>query len=86
MPDGPYFVFKNGDQLRGGVAKSPVPGTPTFWLPYVEVKNADATVLRAKNHGAEARQEVMDVPSVGRFAVLQDPVGAMIGVIKPATS
>lgn len=84
MPLGTYFVFKNGDKMRGGVTKSPAPGIPAFWLPYVEVEDADRTVDRAKKNGAEARQEAMDVSTVGRFAVLQDPVGAMIGVIKPA--
>ena len=84
MPNGTYFVLKNGDKLRGGVMKSPVPGIPAFWLPFVEVENADKTVDHAQRKGAEACQEPMDVPSVGRFAVLRDPVGAMIGVIKPA--
>ena len=34
--------------------------------------------------GGSTVLEPMDVPTVGRIAVLKDPVGAVFGIIKPA--
>jgi predicted enzyme related to lactoylglutathione lyase len=48
-----------------------------------EVEDVDATVARALELGASAVLEGMDVPEVGRVAVLRDPQGAMFGIIKP---
>ncbi len=84
MPTGKYYVLKNGDKPRGGLMKSMQEGIPTMWLPYVQVDGCDDTVKRAKNHGAEVHLEATDVPNVGRFAILKDPLGAVIGVITPA--
>jgi predicted enzyme related to lactoylglutathione lyase len=52
------------------------------WTPYVGVDDTDATCAKAKKLGAEVIVEPMDVPNVGRFAILKDPQGAVLGVIK----
>ena len=83
MPDGTYFVLKNGDKLRAGVTKQAARG-PALWLQYVTVEDCDATVAAAKAHDGKVTVAATDIPSVGRLAVIQDPVGAMVGVIKPA--
>lgn len=83
MPDGTYFVLKNGDTMRAGVMKNPVPNAPTHWTRYVAVDDCDAAVKRATSSGGKLLGEVMDVPGVGRFAHVQDPGGAALGVIKP---
>lgn len=83
MPNGKYFVLKNGDSPRGGLMQSPDTKVPQMWLQYVEVADCDATVKRALGRGAKQLGESMDVDGVGRFAILQDPLGAVIGVIKP---
>jgi predicted enzyme related to lactoylglutathione lyase len=48
----------------------------------VGVNDPDATVAKAKELGASVLVEPMDIPGVGRFAVLQDPQGAAFGVIR----
>lgn len=84
MPEGTYFVLKNGDAMRGGVMKKPMAEAPNTWFQYVTVDDCDAAVERAKKNGGTPLGEPMDVPGVGRFAHLKDPVGAAIGVITPA--
>lgn len=84
MPTGPYHVLKARDVPRAGAMKAPDPNVPPMWLGYVEVDDVDDTARRAKGLGAELVGELMDVPNVGRFGILKDPTGAVVGVIKPA--
>jgi uncharacterized protein len=83
-PMGMYYLLKTGDAMRGGLMKSPVPGVPPNWLPYVGVADADGTVERAKKLGAQVTAPPSDIPDVGRFAILTDPTGATIAVLQPA--
>lgn len=59
-------------------------GAPPHWLMYVAVPDVEVTVGRARGMGARIQVDVQDVPSVGRFAVLVDPQGAMFAVLTPA--
>jgi len=56
---------------------------PPHWQPYVAVDNVDGTVARARELGASVLVEPMDVPQVGRIAVLTDPQSATFGIITP---
>jgi predicted enzyme related to lactoylglutathione lyase len=53
-------------------------------VPYIATDDTDATVSKAQELGGSTVIEAMDIPNVGRIAVLKDPVGAVFGVIKPA--
>jgi predicted enzyme related to lactoylglutathione lyase len=55
---------------------------PPHWLPYFQVENTDAIVARAEKLGAKTWVPPMDVPTVGRLAILADPQGASFAVIK----
>jgi predicted enzyme related to lactoylglutathione lyase len=81
---GTYHVLKSDGKPRAGVVKSPMPGVPQSWLPYVQVTNADATHDKAKRLGGSAKLPPTDIPTVGRFAILADPVGAAIGILQPS--
>jgi predicted enzyme related to lactoylglutathione lyase len=56
---------------------------PPHWQPYVAVGDPDATTAKAKDLGGAVLAEPMDVPKVGRIAVLRDPQGATFGIIRP---
>ncbi len=71
---------KNG---MGGMMKCPRPGMPAQWIPYVLVDNVDATVKKAVKLRGKICRPPFDIPSVGRIAILSDPQGATIGIIKP---
>ncbi len=84
---GIYYLLKDASgTMRGGVMQQP-PGlaVPSSWLPYVHVADCDAAVAKATQLGAQAiTMPPTDIPDVGRFAVVIDPVGAAIAVIKGA--
>ena len=86
-PQGTYYVLKVGDKMRGGLMKSTEPKAPPMWLPYVAVADCDASTARAQSLGA--RTVVVpptDIPGVGRFAIVLDPLGAAIALMKPAAA
>jgi len=55
---------------------------PAHWMIYVAVDDVDASAEKAKSLGGEVNK-VMDIPNVGRMAIIQDPTGAMIATFKP---
>jgi predicted enzyme related to lactoylglutathione lyase len=68
-------VFRLNDDMR---AK----GIPPNWMPYVECDDVDATAAKAKSLGATITMGPDDIPGTGRFAVVQDPQGAVFGIYK----
>ncbi len=85
MPNGKYYIFKDGDQMRAGMLQAPSSDIPTMWLQYITVDDCDETLARAKKNGATIVAEPMDAEP-GRFAILRDPLGGTIGVIKPTNA
>ena len=82
---GGYRIFDRVGGTGQGVAglmQNQEENIPAMWTPYVGVEDADATCAKAKELGATAIVEPIDVPTVGRFAVLQDPQGAVFGIIR----
>jgi predicted enzyme related to lactoylglutathione lyase len=67
----------------GGLMVNPDSSMPTAWHPYVAVDDVDSTLTKTKELGGSVVLEAMDVPAVGRIAVIQDPTGAVLGIIKP---
>ena len=83
-PDyGGYRIFNVGETGIAGLMGVPDASVPPHWQPYVAVDDVDRTVAKAQELGASVLAEPMDVPKVGRIAVLRDPQGATFGVIKP---
>ncbi len=68
----------------GGMMAAPAPGMPAQWHAYVVVKNVDATLSDVVRLGGKVLMPAMDVPQVGRVAMIQDPQGAAIGLHQPA--
>jgi predicted enzyme related to lactoylglutathione lyase len=84
-PQGTYYVLKDaGGKPRAGVMQQPSNmRVPAHWLPYVHVADCDAALAKATRLGAKQTLVApTDIPNVGRFSVLLDPLGAAIAVIK----
>jgi uncharacterized protein len=81
---GTYTLFSRGeDDDVGGCMRMPEGmQAPPHWLVYVGVDDVDATAARAKELGATLFVEPTDIPEVGRFAIVQDPAGAVFGLFK----
>ena len=82
-----YTLFNKdkGDRNAGGLMKTPQPGMPAQWLAYVCVDDVDATAAQVAALGGKIKMPPMDIPTVGRIAVLSDPQGAAIGIFRPAS-
>ncbi len=86
-PIGTYTLLKrNGRDLAGMMAKPPdTQGQPSHWLYYVAVEDVDAAASKAQELGGAQLAGPMDIPNVGRIAVLQDPTGAGFALFKAAS-
>jgi len=86
--DPSYRMFTAGDTPVGAVMNLPDEakqmGAPPHWMFYVAVADTDATVRQVKSLGGRAYMESMDIPSVGRLAVLADPQGATFAILQPS--
>lgn len=56
--------------------------TPPHWDVYFAVDDCDASTETARAQGGTVLMGPDDVPGVGRVAVLQDPQGAIFGIVK----
>ncbi|WP_406356949.1 VOC family protein [Streptomyces sp. NBC_00658] len=92
FPGGTYTCINPAgageEDMFGGVvplADDPIEvETGSYWLPYFEVEDTDATVAKAQELGGKVRMPAIDVEGVGRIAKLADPYGARFAVIKSA--
>jgi predicted enzyme related to lactoylglutathione lyase len=84
MPQGTYSILMTEAGPTGGVMASPMPGTPAMWTMFIEVDDCDAAIGRAQRLGEKVVSGPETMPEIGRFAVVTDNVGALIGLIKPA--
>jgi predicted enzyme related to lactoylglutathione lyase len=83
-PDyGGYRIFNRGETGIAGLMTLPDNSIPARWQPYIAVDDPDATAAKAAELGGSTLAEPMDVPKVGRIAVLRDPQGATFGIIRP---
>src|SRR6516164_707882 len=60
-------------------------GVPEGWMPYVAVDDVDARAKKAVAAGAKIMKPAFDVPNVGRIVILQEPGGAGVGWMTPAS-
>ena len=58
-------------------------GVPSHWTPYLRVEQADAAVRRVAAHGGRLVVAPFDVDGVARIALVQDAVGALVGLWQP---
>lgn len=79
---GDYVEFLRGREPVAGMLKTP-PGRGaegSHWLPYFTVADVDDAVQIARRHFGTILGRPMDIPLIGRSAVLRDPQGATFGI------
>ena len=59
-------------------------GAPPSWITYIGTPNVDETAQQAVALGGKILKEPADIPTIGRFAIIQDPQGAVFAVFTPA--
>jgi predicted enzyme related to lactoylglutathione lyase len=82
----PYTMWTANEVPMGGIMQLPpeatAGGAPPHWLAYVSVPDVDATLARAQELGGKTLVPAQDIPTVGRFAVIADPQGAVLALFK----
>jgi hypothetical protein len=82
-----YIEIEAAGQRIGGMYQTtPEMGgqMPPHWMAYVAVDDVDALAARVESLGGRVCVGPMDIPNVGRFAVINDPAGATFSIIKLA--
>lgn len=75
-----YTSIKVGEGTGGGLMKNPMPKAPSTWVPYVLVDKLEATASKATSLGAAIVKDITEVPGMGKFVILTDPAGGMVGL------
>jgi hypothetical protein len=90
MPMGegePYTIFNaDGAGVGGGIPLSDehkAQGVPPNWTAFVFVDDCDAAAEKAKSLGGSVMRPARDIPNVGRLAIIADPSGAVMAIMKP---
>jgi uncharacterized protein len=84
-----YSLWMSGKVRAGGLMALPEDdgsSTPPHWIIYVGTEDVDATVAAAEKLGGKVLKPAVDIPNVGRFAVLADPQGAALAVFTPSST
>jgi predicted enzyme related to lactoylglutathione lyase len=79
-----YALWMLGDAGVAGMIRMTEewpPEVPPHWMVYFAVEDADETAQRAEEHGGKVSIRPTDIP-LGRFAVLNDPHGAVFSIIR----
>lgn len=84
---GTYTVWTVGEASVGGMIDMDAfqlpPEVPPNWLVYFSVEDADAAIETIESGGGDVRMGPIDM-SVGRFAIVADPFGAVFAVMQPS--
>jgi predicted enzyme related to lactoylglutathione lyase len=81
----PYTLIKAGGQYIGGISKTrrPQPDQPVSqWLSFMSVADVDRAVEKTRASGGSLVAGPLDLPHIGRGAVVLDPDGAPLGLLR----
>jgi predicted enzyme related to lactoylglutathione lyase len=85
--DQPYTMWVAGETPIGGVMELPEEaaqaGAPSHWLMYVSTPDIVATADKVRELGGSILTE-LDIPTVGKILIVQDPQGAVFSAYQPA--
>src|SRR5438552_12809979 len=81
-----YTMFTAKGRPMAGLMALPEPGAPLTWVTYIGTPNVDETARQAETLGGKVLKKPEDIPTIGRFAIIQDPQGAMFAAFTPLPS
>ncbi len=87
MGGGNYpMLVANGRPIAGVQATRGNPdmaGVPPHWATYIAVDDVDTRVAKVSQHGGSVVVPALNIPEVGRMALIADPQGAHIWLFTP---
>jgi len=84
LPGIDYSIISLGDRPVAGIMTLPAEQMPPHpvWFGYISVADVDAKATQVTAAGGAILKPPMDIPTVGRFAVVSDPQGAVFMLFK----
>ena len=83
----PYTVLSTGGNGIAGIMRLGEPmkaaGMAANWTGYVCVDDCDAAAAKVTQLGGAVISPPLDIPGIGRFAIVADPAGATFAIMKP---
>lgn len=80
-----YDMLGIDGRFFGGINQLPAEApAPSHWMGHVEVPAVDAAMQRASTAGATFPMGAMEIPTVGRMAMMIDPQGCVVSLFQPA--
>jgi predicted enzyme related to lactoylglutathione lyase len=77
-------VFKAGEVMIADIEKPPHEGVPTHWMVHVVVPGKlEASREKAEKLGGKVIVPVIEIPNIGRMAIITDTLGAVISLFEP---
>lgn len=78
-----YAEIQIGGRSIGGIHRmgAEFGERPPHWMAYVAVDDVDAAAKRVEELGGKVCVPPTEIPTVGRFCVINDPTGATISLI-----
>jgi predicted enzyme related to lactoylglutathione lyase len=81
----PYTILNRGDIMEAGILQAPDGAPmPTAWVIYFVVANIDDSIAKAEELGGKNLSGIIEVPGIGRVAMVMDSLGALFGLHEPA--
>lgn len=79
-----YVACKAGDRIQAGMMQidDSWGDAPSNWSIYLLVEDVDASATRARELGGDIVVPTSPAGDIGRFAVIQDPQGAVFSIIE----
>ncbi len=85
--DASYTMFIGNGRPMAGLMMLPADaramGAPPSWLTYIGTPDVDETAQQAKTLGGKVLKTPADIPTIGRWALIQDPQGAVFAAFTP---
>lgn len=86
-PADPYMIVEAGGRGVGGIMTIPqeacATGMKPSWVGYIHTQDIDAAVAKLEAGGGKLFRAPDMIPTIGRFAVVADPQGAMFNLLQP---
>ena len=89
MDGGAYLVaMAHGKPVAGLMDMTGLDGmedVPPHWFTYLAVDDLDVAMDAHRAHGGQVMRPPFDVDGVGRIAIVADPTGAAVGIMRPVS-
>lgn len=83
-----YVLWQQGGKDHGGMVHTAAlpedQRLPTGWYTYINVDDVDGSLAKAKDLGAKILMPARDLENVGRMALIEDPQGAKVFLMRGA--